>query len=141
MTDDPFLALLVEALNLMHPRFAAAYPHHEFYHQFRRLWDKALPVQLGLGHVIVQRDPDAPPGRQPDFLFWQLGEHGTPDCRLGAVCFYSSDRPGGVDELLRFRDLGYPYVVCIGHGEEPPAADGISRILYDTNARSAKILG
>ena len=68
--------LLVESLNLMHPRFAAAHPLHEFYHQFRRLWDKALPVQLGLGHIIVQDDPDSPPGPRPDLLVWQIGEGG-----------------------------------------------------------------
>ena len=65
----PFLDLATEALNQLHPRFAGkgllAYPPadadgpaaarkererpfvREFYHQFRRLWDKALPVRLG----------------------------------------------------------------------------------------------
>ena len=136
MTDDPFLTLLVEALNLMHPRFATAYPHHEFYHQFRRLWDKALPVQLGLGHLVFQHDPDGPSGPQPDFIIWQL----EPERRFAALSFYRPDRPGGVDELLRFRDLGYPYVVCIGYGEEPPAAEGVTRIVYDMNTRNATIV-
>src|SRR2546430_1671209 len=43
----------------MHPRFAgrtARSFRYEFYHQFRRLWDKALPVRLGRGHVVVQGD-------------------------------------------------------------------------------------
>ena len=66
MTDDPFRTLVVEALNLTHPRFAAADAPgsflREFYHQVRHLWDRAVPVQLGLGHVVVQADPDAPPG-------------------------------------------------------------------------------
>ena len=89
MTDDPFLMLIVEALNLTHPRFALAngreYPSNEageppaarkvrersflmeFYHEFRRLWDKAVPVQRGLGHVVIQADPDAG-SRSPDLL-------------------------------------------------------------------------
>jgi len=66
MTTDPLVSLLVEALNLTHPRFAAAgglaytpagadeppaarkarerFFLLELYHEFRRLWDKALPA-------------------------------------------------------------------------------------------------
>lgn len=86
--DDPFLLYLVEAANLVHPRFAGpdrgAFAR-EFYHQLRRLWDKALPVQLGLGHVLIRSDPAA------DLAFWQLGENGTPDRRLGAVTVAADD--------------------------------------------------
>lgn len=75
---------LVEALNLLHPRFAgpdrAAFVR-ELYHQLRRLWDKALPVQLGLGHVLIRSDPDG----DADLVFWRLGEGGDPDRRVGAV--------------------------------------------------------
>ena len=106
MTDNPFLSLIVEALNLTHPRFALAHGREyatgeaeeppaarkvrersflmEFYHEFRRLWDKAVPVQRGLGHVVIQGDPDAGT-RAPDLLFWQLGERGQPDRRLGGL--------------------------------------------------------
>ena len=136
MSDDPFLTLLVEALNLMHPRFAAVYPHHEFYHQFRRLWDKALPVKLGLGHLVFQHEPDGPIGLEPDYLIWQL----EPERRFAAVSFYHPDRPEGFDAILRFRDLGYPRVVTIGYGEEPPAAEGVTRIRYDTDRRTASIV-
>ena len=128
--DDPFLSFLVEALNLMHPRFAAANPVHEFYHQFRRLWDKALPVQLGLGHLVIQPEPNPPPGARPDYLIWQL----EPERRFAALSF------GDIDALLRYRELGYPHAVCIGYGEEPPAADGVARIFYDTARRVATIL-
>lgn len=30
----------------------------EFYHQFRKLWDRGIPVGLGLGHVLLK--PDGP---------------------------------------------------------------------------------
>src|SRR5689334_15750250 len=103
---NPFLALVIDALNLTHPRFAAAgglayTPEEageppaarkvreravgmEFYSEFRRLWDRAEPVRRGLGHVMIQADPDAGT-RTPDLLFWKLGEHGEPDTRLAAV--------------------------------------------------------
>jgi hypothetical protein len=140
MTDDPFLTLIVEALNLMHPRFASAGGSsfaHEFYHQFRRLWDKAVPVQLGLGHVLIRLDPAVPPGPRPDFLFWQLGEHGQPDRRLGAVAFAS---PSDLTELARLRsEPGYPHAVCVIVGNEtnippggPPVVPGVSVVFFDT---------
>lgn len=149
MTDDPFLTLLVEALNLMHPRFAAAHPLPEFYHQFRRLWDKALPVQLGLGHVILQPDPDAPAG--PDLFFWQLGEHGNPDRRLGAVSLVTLSNPATLDAALEplaaCRTAGYAYAVCVAIGRATdvpdagrPSAEGVTHIVYDTDRRAATIL-
>lgn len=121
---DSFLELLVEALNLMHPRFAAANPVHEFYHQFRRLWDKALPVQLGLGHLVFQAEPNL----KPDLLLWQL----EPERRLAAVNFNT------IEPLLNCSD--YPHRVCIGFGKEPPELPGIARIHYDTARRIATIL-
>ena len=142
MRHDPFLTLLVEALNLMHPRFAASQPLLEFYHQFRRLWDKALPVQLGLGHIVVQKDPEAPPGPQPDLLIWQLGENGNTDRRLGAIAVLTNEADAGVEVLARFnREAGYPYAVAIGIDVEPPESDGITRIVYRSDNRAATIVG
>jgi hypothetical protein len=156
----PFLALLTESLNLMHPRFAAAHglaytPAEadeppaarkakersfvmECYAEFRRLWDRAEPVRRGLGHII-QGDPDAP-ARQPDLLFWQLGERGEPDCRLAAVSLVFATNPAALAAdlklLARFRDLGYALAVCVVIGRdadaEPPAADGVAVLRFDT---------
>jgi hypothetical protein len=145
MTDDPFLTLIVEALNLMHPRFAAAGARAEFYHQFRHLWDKALPVQLGLGHVMIQDDPAVPHGPRPDFLFWQLGEKGQPDRRLGAVSFASAP---DLAALARLRsDPGYPHAVAVIVGrvadippEGLPAADGVTVVFFDTDKRAARVI-
>lgn len=149
--DDPFLTLLVEALNLIHPRFAAAYPLHEFYHQFRRLWDKALPVQLGLGHVILQADPDIPAGNRPDLFFWQLGEHGQPDRRLGAVSLITLSNPAEFNATLKpldaCRTAGYAHAVCVvlGRTTDLPeaglqSAEGVTTIFYDTDRRTATTL-
>ncbi len=138
--NDPFLMLLVESLNLMHPRFAAAHPLHEFYHQFRRLWDKALPVQLGLGHIVVQDDPDSPPGSRPDLLIWRIGEGGQPDRRLGAVSLVESAADLAV--LARYKlGLEYPHAVGIEIGNRGlPPVEGVARIEYDTQKRVAKVL-
>jgi hypothetical protein len=156
----PFLALLTESLNLMHPRFAAAHglayaPEEadeppaarkakersflmEFYAEFRRLWDRAEPVRRGLGHIIIQGDPDAP-ARQPDLLFWTLGERGEPDRRLAAVSLVFATNPAALASdlklLARFRDLGYALAVCVvigraGDGE--PSADGVVVLRFDT---------
>jgi hypothetical protein len=163
---DPFLALLLDALNLMHPRVAAAHGRAytpdeadeppaarkvrerpfvmEFYHEFRRLWDQAEPVRRGLGHIIIQADPDAGT-RTPDLLFWKLGEHGAPDSRLAAVSFAFLTNPGAVaaDQALlwRFCDApGYPRAVSVVVGRSAdvgaggvPKVDGVTTVFFDTD--------
>lgn len=162
---DPFLALVIDVLNLMHPRFAAAhgvaYPAAEaddppaarkvrersfvmeFYHEFRRLWDQAEPVRRGLGHVLIQADPDAG-SRVPDLLFWKLGERGAADERLAAVSFAFLTNPSAVraDQALlaKFRDTpGYPRAVSVVIGRRAelpgagaPAPDGVTVLVFDT---------
>ena len=173
MTDDPFLTLIVEALNLLHPRFAAANGREyspaeaaeppalrkvrersflmEFYHELRRLWDQAFPVELGLGHVIVQGEPEIGT-RTPDLLFWQLGEHGQPDRRLGALSLAFLSNPDAVasDHTLLARFLktpGYPYAVSIVVGRLAaipeaglPEADGVTVVFFDVDRWSATVL-
>ena len=162
---DPFLALVIEALNLTHPRFASAggliyTPEEaeeppaarkvrerpfvmEFYHEFRRLWDQAVPVQRGLGHILIQSDPEAG-ARAPDLLFWKLGERGAPDSRLAAVSFAFATNPGAVASdqalLARFRDRpGYPRAVSVVIGRRAdlgeggvPKVDGVATVFFDT---------
>jgi hypothetical protein len=162
---DPFLALVIEVLNLTHPRFASAgglvyTPEEaeeppavrkvrerpfvmEFYSEFRRMWDKAEPVRRGLGHVLIQADPDAG-ARTPDLLFWKLGERGLPDTRLAAVSFAFATNPDAIaaDQALltKFRDKpGYPRAVSIVIGrradlppEGLPPPDGVAVIFFDT---------
>lgn len=173
MIDDPFLTLIVESLNLMHPRFAAANGREytsaeageppatrkvrersfllEFYHEFRRLWDQAFPVRLGLGHVVLQSEPDIG-GRTPDLLFWQLGEHGQPDRRLGALSLVLLSNPDAVTAdhtlLARFHKApGYQYAVgvVVGRREAIPAsglpsAEGVTVIFFDLDRWSARVV-
>lgn len=154
----PFLDLVTEALNLLHPRFAGkdalAYPPadadgpaaarkdrerpfaREFYHQCRRLWDKALPVRLGLGHIITQPDPNPPPGRAPDLLVWRLGENGEPDRPLAAMSFVcganAAARDADLAALARYHAAGYPVAVLVLIGEgELDAPHNVSIIRFD----------
>ena len=122
----PFIDLVVEALNLMHPRFArtngADSFRLEFYHAFRRLWDKALPVKLGLGHVMLC---DAPAG---GLGFVRLGENGQPDAPLGVV-FFGEGAPAA----------GYPQSVCVVVGDAPPV-EGMTTIVLDTERWVARVV-
>ena len=158
--NHPFLSLIVEALNLTHPRFALANGREyspeeaaeppaarkfrersflmEFYHEFRRLWDRAVPVQRGLGHVVIQADPEGA-SRTPDLLFWQLGEQGAPDKRLAAlsIAFRSNPDAVTVDQtrLARWHATpGYPLAVSVvvGRvGEKADEPEGVTVIEFD----------
>jgi hypothetical protein len=168
-----FLTLVSESLNLMHPRFAAANGRAytpdeageppaarkvrersflmEFYHEFRRLWDQAFPVELGLGHVIVQGEPDLG-ARTPDLLFWQLGEHGRPDRRLGALSLAFLSNPTAVASdqalLARFRNTpGYEYAVSVIVGKLAdvpegglPSADGVTVVFFDVDRWESRVV-
>jgi hypothetical protein len=160
VTDHPFLSLVVEALNLTHPRFALANGREytpeeateppaarktrersflmEFYHEFRRVWDRAVPVQRGLGHIVIQADPEGG-SRTPDLLFWQLGEHGAPDKRLAALSIAFASNPDAVaaDQALlaRWRTTPaypLPVSVVVGRvGERIEAPEGVTMIEFD----------
>lgn len=174
MTDDPFLTLVVESLNLMHPRFAAAngreYPPAEagepaaagkvrersflmeFYHEFRRLWDQALPVELGLGHLVVQGEPAGSDG-SPDLLFHQLGEGHQPERKLAALslAFLSNPLAIKADQALLSRyqkDRGYRYSVSaiVGRKTAIPdtglsAKEGITVVFFDIDRWCASVIG
>jgi hypothetical protein len=105
------------------------------------MWDRAEPVRRGLGHVMIQADPDAG-SRAPDLCFWTLGERGASDSRLAAVCFAFATNPSAVAAdsalLARLRDKpGYPRAVAVVIGRRAeldavPATDGVATILFDT---------
>jgi hypothetical protein len=173
VTDDPFLTLIVEALNLMHPRFAAANGREyssaeageppatrklrersflmELYHEFRRSWDRAFPVELGLGHIIVQGEPEIG-SRTPDLLFWQLGEQDQPDRRRAALSLAFLSNPAAVtaDQTLLARSRttpGYPEAISVIVGRWAaipatglPAAEGVKVIFFDTQRWLAKVI-
>lgn len=138
MVENPFLTLIVEALNLLHPRFAAGGLvsfQFELYHQLRHLWDRAIPVQLGLGHVLIHADTD--------LHFQQLGERGKPDTNLGVVAVATLADVDTLDSVLlrlnRIRKTqGFAHAVCVVVGclEEIPSsglpeAPGIVTVSFD----------
>lgn len=168
MKDDPFLDLILEALNLCHPRFALAFGSEyspgdalakrrererpflcEFYHQFRHLWERGLPGRLGLGHLVVQGEPKDL-GPLPDLLFWRLGEAGQPDQRTGAVSLSFLTNPETIADngelLSRFqREHGYPMAVSVVVGafsnseaDALPSFAGVTYVRYDTQRRQAR---
>lgn len=77
--------LIGDALTLMNPAFVdASKPASvlcEFYHQFRKLWDRGIPVGMGLGHLLIK------PIDANSLGIHRLGEHGKGDEALAAVCY------------------------------------------------------
>lgn len=83
MTDS-LRELVDTALELMNHSFAPpgdpAAARLEFYHQFRKLWDRGIPVGMGLGHLIVKSDGDR-------LVIERIAEKGEPGRRLATIAF------------------------------------------------------
>ncbi len=143
MKDDPFQMFILDALNLLHPRFAARGASarvllFELYHQLRHLWDRAVPVQLGLGHVLFRVQSDA-----PELHFERLGEHGAADAPLGVVALTRLADHAGIDAALErlvsmHKTQSYPNIMCVvvGRATDVPAsglpeAPGVTTIFFD----------
>jgi hypothetical protein len=86
-------------------------------------------------------------------LIWQLGEHGLPDRRLGAlsVAFLSNPDAVTTDQTLlaRFRkNPGYQFAVSVVVGQLAaipsrglPAAEGVTGIFFDVDRWNATVVG
>jgi hypothetical protein len=87
----PILQLLHDAIGLMHPAFHnTANPVScacEFYHQFRKLWDKGVPVGYGLGHLLIA------PIDATTFAIRRLAEPGTTEANIVMVHFVRPASP------------------------------------------------
>ena len=81
---DPLRELVTDALGLMNRSFIdSGKPisiQCEFYHQFRKLWDRGIPVGMGLGHLLL-KSIDGGLG------IVRLGERGVENENLAAVIF------------------------------------------------------
>lgn len=117
--SDPLLELVHDALTLMNRAFMditnPASIKCEFYHQFRKLWDRGIPVGLGLGHLLVKHLDDVTLG------IIRLGEGGTSDENLAAVCF-------GVPTPV----AGFARTLAVVSRSQPPQP-GVTLLLCDQN--------
>ncbi|QEL15389.1 hypothetical protein [Limnoglobus roseus] len=91
MSADPLFELLGMALELMHkPFLVPGDPRSaelEFYHQFRKLWDRGIPVGLGLGHILLHPTPDGM------LRIDRLAEKGQPAECLALIAFTAAEFP------------------------------------------------
>lgn len=93
--NEPLLELISSALELMNHSFSppgnAASARLEFYHQFRKLWDRGIPVGMGLGHLLVRADGEF-------LIIERIGEKGIAGEQLALIAFDENveleSRPG-----------------------------------------------
>jgi hypothetical protein len=79
-----------DALGFVHPAFAVDSRSllFELYHQLRKLWDKAIPVAMGLGHLKIRiSDRDS-------IEIIRMGEGGVADENLAEI-FSGVPKPQG----------------------------------------------
>jgi hypothetical protein len=96
--SDSVTDLIRDCVSLLHPAFYrvadARSSAFEFYHQFRKLWDKGVPVGYGLGHVII--DPVGP----VTFVIRRLAEGSVPAAEL-AIIHFGDDAPSTATHIIR----------------------------------------
>src|SRR5687767_14679885 len=137
MTDDPFLELVCDALGLMNRAcinlnttlgsesvepsgigiMCEELVAHEFYHQFRKMWDRGIPVGIGLGHLIFRHVCPL------SFGIDRLGEGGLPNGSYAVFDFIPSgeyDHVGFRALELMGRQFGYRYPVAVVVGRDRP---------------------
>jgi hypothetical protein len=151
MTDDPLMQLICDALGLMNRAFVdlqePASVEREFYHQFRKLWDRGIPVGMGLGHLVVRGGPLG-----LDVV--RLGENGKADESLTTIGFaparsssHVAAFPARVLAEAKER-TSYPFpLILIFFGttldlaSEPGSPTGLAVIRFDTKRWTASITG
>jgi hypothetical protein len=110
----PLVQLVVDALGFMNRSFVdpadVRSMKFEFYAQVRRLWDRGVPVGMGLGHVLFR-----PTGY--GFEVVRIGEDGKPAGVAGVIGFGTvPDEPPG-ERIL----------VAVGEPAEPPPGAAVVR--------------
>jgi hypothetical protein len=94
---SPLTQLVVDALGFMNRSFVDVVDGRslkfEFYAQVRRLWDRGVPVGLGLGHVLLR-----PTGY--GFEVIRIGEDGRPAGTAGVIGFGTVPDESPGDRIL-----------------------------------------
>jgi len=110
----PLAHLVVDALGFMNRSFVDVADvrslKFEFYAQIRRLWDRGVPVGLGLGHVLFR-----PTGY--GFEVTRVGEDGQPAGTAGVIGF------GAVPD----ESPGERILITVGEPPEPPPGATVVR--------------
>lgn len=87
---NPLLELISTACELMNHSFAPpdlpASARLEFYHQFRKLWDRGIPVGMGLGHLLMKADGEL-------LVIERIAEKGVAGEVLARIAFGEEDLP------------------------------------------------
>ena len=101
MTD--FLQLVCDALGLMNDAFLRPSDPQshaaEFYHQFRKLWDRGIPVGMGLGHLLIFGDANG------ELSIVRRGEGGRAD-ELLAILGFTPIVTRGVGRITIYVQIG-----------------------------------
>lgn len=98
----PLTQLVTDALGFMNRSFSDTADvqgvKFEFYAQVRRLWDRGVPVGLGLGHVLFR-----PTGYGFDVV--RIGDDGRPAGTAGVIGFGAVPNNGDGERILVTFDI------------------------------------
>jgi hypothetical protein len=144
MSNDPFLQLVCDALGLMHRPFVnadlAQSVVREFYHQFRKFWDRGIPVGMGLGHLVI-RDADG-----FDLAVHKIGEQGRPDEPYAVLKFLTPFDPNEIETCaglasMSARNQRFRYAIVVTIGTQPAVTipPGVTRVAFDTTRWTATL--
>ncbi len=132
--NEPLLELIADSLTLMNRSFTRvddlrSYAY-EFYHQFRKMWDRGIPVGMGLGHITMK---PLEASDRPAFLIERLGEKGQPARMLATVEFLTEK----LSPMLPTIACEYEIAIVVGTTDTTPSP--ATTILFDIDHWTAKI--
>ena len=131
--NEPLLELIADSLTLMNRSFTRVDDLRsyacEFYHQFRKMWDRGIPVGMGLGHITMK---PLEASDRPAFLIERLAEKGQPARMLATVEFLSAKQT----PMLPTIACEYEIAIIVGTTDTTPSP---TTIFFDTDQWTAKI--
>lgn len=132
---EPLLELIADSLTLMNRSFTRVDDLRsyacEFYHQFRKMWDRGIPVGMGLGHITMK--PIAA-SDLPAFLIERLAEKGQPARMLATVEFLTAKQT----PMLPTIACEYEIAIIVGATDTIPSPSSMT-IVFDIELWTAKM--
>ena len=132
---EPLLELIADSLTLMNRSFTRVDDLRsyacEFYHQFRKMWDRGIPVGMGLGHITMK--PIAA-SDLPAFLIERLSEKGQPSRMLATVEFLTAKQT----PMLPTIACEYEIAIIVGATDTIPLSSSIT-IVFNIDLWTAKM--